>query len=154
MSRHSPKEIQRIKRIAASADFVKPMNTKTLPPSPALVEALREFLNYNRNTMNTQHTPGPWRYFAIQPGQFQVASDSQPNIATSAWMGFEHEHNESNARLIAAAPSLLEALQWFSDFAHEHPEWEQDQFPADSPELDWLNQARAALALVKGENKL
>ena len=58
--------------------------------------------------MNTQHTPGPWRigiqnYHAIITGPHGL-----PVARTQAC----HDENwEANARLIAAAPELLEALE-------------------------------------------
>jgi len=55
----------------------------------------------------TKHTPGPWRvedvFFIFGPDQHQTA-DSRTWSRTP-------EEDEANARLIAAAPELLEALQ-------------------------------------------
>lgn len=33
---------------------------------------------------------------------------------------------------------MRDALEWISAFAYEHPEWEAEQFPIDTPEGDWL----------------
>jgi len=74
--------------------------------------------------MNAKHTPGPWRIQDLQPAiragnckagpdgtRFRVYGD------TTLWLdvvadsdGFVFGENEANARLIAAAPELLEAL--------------------------------------------
>ena len=64
--------------------------------------------------MKTQHIPGPWRVTAHGGGEYTVEAHTE-TVATSvdetgeecAWA----EHTEANARLIAAAPDLLEALQ-------------------------------------------
>jgi len=37
---------------------------------------------------------------------------------------------------------MRDALVWFSAFAYEHPEWEAEQFPTDTPEGDWLASIR------------
>jgi len=59
---------------------------------------------------------------------------------------------EANARLIAAAPDLLAALQWIVDFVDEHPEWADSYFLEDegSAERYWLDEARAAIAKAEG----
>lgn len=64
-----------------------------------------------------KHTPGPWRYegaevWATAPMRFNLTTAGTPMIATlcrheDAEGGFPVE---ANARLIAAAPELLEAL--------------------------------------------
>jgi hypothetical protein len=66
----------------------------------------------------TKHTPGPWRYhlgrganprFHIQDvGGYQIASTTE--LVRHKQAHEENEAREANARLIAAAPELLEAL--------------------------------------------
>jgi hypothetical protein len=51
---------------------------------------------------------------------------------------------EANARLIAAAPALLEALQELADMAEKCDSWES--FPSDP-----IEKARAAIAKATGE---
>jgi hypothetical protein len=60
--------------------------------------------------MNAQHTPGPWKVREDYAGSMSVVSHDHflarvgpPNTEQSA----------ANARLIAAAPDLLEALREF-----------------------------------------
>jgi len=56
--------------------------------------------------MNKNHTPGPWVYYYEQIGnQHIVWSDNSRIVSLSM-----NDDAESNARLIAAAPDLLEAL--------------------------------------------
>lgn len=61
-----------------------------------------------------KHTPGPWAH--INPDGFtvrhpQVYSDTGP-VCNATWLGdVRIDELRANARLIAAAPELLEALQ-------------------------------------------
>ena len=54
------------------------------------------------------HTKGPWKVHNID-GSFIVASG---NPDESDYEGVCQTYNEANARLIAAAPELLEALEF------------------------------------------
>jgi hypothetical protein len=55
--------------------------------------------------MKKQHTPGPWTYEAEETG-FAGAI-----VAKTGWIcDFDTDPSPANARLIAAAPDLLEAL--------------------------------------------
>lgn len=55
-------------------------------------------------------TPGPWHYCAEEP---DWVTDSNDNIAVARVTRYntDAEAQRANARLIAAAPELLEALQ-------------------------------------------
>jgi hypothetical protein len=58
--------------------------------------------------MNTKHTAGPWRaYESSDDGWFNIEAESDGSDV----VGCEGCANEANARLIAAAPELLEALE-------------------------------------------
>ncbi len=67
--------------------------------------------------MDTKHTPGPWT--VVDDGSYSSCLAEVGNLIVSA----RHEvHdrlnddvNEANARLVAAAPELLEALQAIID---------------------------------------
>ncbi len=79
--------------------------------------------------MTEQHTPGPWEYIASTEHHGPYVSGpfggdicdcyamSNPsalsvrNGGDSKPIPFQHEHADANARLIAAAPDLLEALR-------------------------------------------
>lgn len=52
-------------------------------------------------------TPGPWRVDHDMDGDFVIGSDAKPIIAIT---NLDHEDDEANGRLIAAAPQLYEAL--------------------------------------------
>lgn len=66
----------------------------------------------------TTHTPGPWRQEPYRNSQMLsltiVAGEGNEywEVATAiGWGGDRHTQSDGNARLIAAAPELLAALQ-------------------------------------------
>lgn len=80
------------------------------------------------------HTPGPWASKKIFTGSYHIQAGEQ----VVAHAGYE-DRAEANARLIAAAPDLLAALQGlldgFSDYVGPN-----------------INAARAAIAKATGAN--
>jgi hypothetical protein len=85
----------------------------------------------------TKHTPGPWRY---EPGTKTIrAVPSNYWLATmDSWDGAVD--NNANARLIAAAPDLLAALQALADKC----------VPGCTPYAKELPAARAAIRKAEG----
>jgi hypothetical protein len=85
----------------------------------------------------SKHTPGPWHTAGEQGVQIRSAKDQIAKVWTmrgNEW--------KANARLIAAAPELLEALKEIVDAA-DGAGWEQ---------LDpSFKKARAAIAKATGE---
>jgi hypothetical protein len=67
--------------------------------------------------MSTQHTPAPWRI-----GDAGITVFGPPNGNPSPET-VAATRNRANARLIAAAPDLLHALQLIDSNAAENPEW-------------------------------
>jgi len=73
--------------------------------------------------MKTKHTPGPWIYppvkFKGQHHHFEISSSHEDFdtywIAKIQKVKTEQYSSEANAKLIAAAPELLDALQEFLD---------------------------------------
>ncbi|CUJ58749.1 Uncharacterised protein [Achromobacter xylosoxidans] len=106
--------------------------------------------------MTTKHTPGPWYLRTNRhpetdgrpwgwldlhpPGSTEKA---QPSGVRVTWT--KGDRSEANARLIAAAPELLEALEWaLRAMEARNPLWaEGERFVA----------ARAAIAKAKGEQQ-
>ena len=97
-------------------------------------------------------TPGPWQAVKSFDPDFSFAICAQPHPALR---GFTHiiagiretddaEAAEANARLIAAAPDLLEALRELT-IAAEAAGWDQDR-----QNLPSLNIARAAISKATG----
>ena len=89
----------------------------------------------------SKHTPGPWRVVDSW-NDYMVESQNGEEII---WQDGPHNTptiNEANARLIAAAPDLLEALENLADYIDER---------AGDNECRPLENARAAIAKAKGE---
>jgi len=105
--------------------------------------------------METKHTPGPW--FATRAERyFYIFSEKQPNAAIPDFFAeiraFEKdiEKSEANARLIAAAPDLLEkceiALSYIEAVCFNTPNPKKRKNYADC-----AGQLRAAIAKATGE---
>ena len=98
-----------------------------------------------------KHTPKPWTRHEVQ--HRIVATHARGYRVTVAWMADPHddaipaEERDANARLIAAAPALLEALEMVRDA--------DDDCHRD--DLPWLPPAArsaidAAIAAARGES--
>lgn len=66
--------------------------------------------------MNTAHTPGPWTIQDTQINSCIIVLDSGPEVPCFVAMVPDNRinsvsHQAANARLIAAAPQLLETLK-------------------------------------------
>lgn len=83
------------------------------------------------------HTPGPWIAKA-GIGRWNVTTASPPRTFNICSINSDRIEQEANARLIAAAPDLLEALKelLFDAFEDAHP--------------DAVKRARAAIARATG----
>lgn len=112
--------------------------------------------------MKAKHTPGPWQilpeeadkdYIRIRGtvlgGSYKVA-----NVPTPTYEGvppMEVEETRANARLIAAAPELLAALEAFRSEVPDNRHSELagvDPFQIDESVLNGID---AAIARAKGE---
>ena len=94
-----------------------------------------------------KHTPGPWRVVDSW-NDYMVESQNGEEII---WQDGPHNTptiNEANARLIAAAPDLLEALEHMLHRAH--PAYVDDDFMQEKL-ITAIEIARAAIAKAKGE---
>lgn len=92
--------------------------------------------------MNAQHTPGPWEAGQYGNSFIVTAKGGMYDVAVVRNIG--NEDNAANARLIAAAPDLLEALRQL-----------RDAFIVTSVEMqaDAMRAARAAIAKATGGNQ-
>ncbi|WP_151038960.1 hypothetical protein [Mycobacterium tuberculosis] len=90
--------------------------------------------------MNTKHTPGPWIFYADTP-----STDPNWHIVTTAnrMVVLANVHIEpgnetalANARLIAAAPELLVALEKLTNNAEQSAfeDWLQEKTPSGDAE--------------------
>ena len=89
------------------------------------------------------HTPGPWRQGGVK--EFCSTGKCREIVADEGHIclvyGTEDEDNKANARLIAAAPDLLEACELFEN-------WMLGPFPhSDSKVLEIVT---AAIKRAKG----
>lgn len=105
-----------------------------------------------RNTIG-KHTPGPWELFETTNHEGDETISIRGNgefIATMDVQSIKGEpyalppNSAANARLIAAAPDLLEALKDIAETASYCDSWES--FPEDQ-----LNRAFAAISKAEGE---
>ncbi len=86
-----------------------------------------------------KHTPGPWMIHDMEE-RVVVTVSKKPSIciADTAAIGTPLEVNRANARLIAAAPELLEALRetkewidnWSPNFCDDE-EWDETKIKVD-----------------------
>lgn len=92
--------------------------------------------------MNTQHTPGPWtvEYRTLKNARGESIASAGNN--RKVWGG----ELESSLRLAAAAPDLLEALEWLV------AEVSANTYPKSLSELGAIGRASAAIAKATGGN--
>jgi len=92
--------------------------------------------------MSEGFTPGPW---AVERADDAYCIANVGNLVIMPCGGkVKHDNAEADARLIASAPDLLEALEMIVA--------EADSYTARTgkPVYNWLDQARAALAKARG----
>jgi hypothetical protein len=98
----------------------------------------------------TARTPGPWTYqynpYTSQDGKeipaFEVHGDEK---VCDTIEDRPSEEQEANARLIAAAPELLEALEYFLNIMHDYESSVRKGYVTHAMDL-----ARAALVQAEG----
>ncbi len=96
--------------------------------------AVEDVTNLKISDMKNEqkHTPGHWVYHILDNQLPVVFTDDEDGITIcqlydeNTRMGENAENNEANAKLIAAAPELLEALK---DVLN-HLEWDDSESPA------------------------
>lgn len=94
----------------------------------------------------TKHTPGPWVVKSARSG-FYVESQFDVIVESLDEYGrYGAIDDEANARLIAAAPELLEALKSIAEF------WNRDQNEEAMIGACWhaVETAEAAIAKAEG----
>ena len=92
-------------------------------------------------------TPGPWQLtdlgdYGDFDGLSRVILGDDMRFAAVHAGGPNHEENDANARLIAAAPDMAEALRRIEEGC---------SFPEDNVQRACRDVARAALAKARGE---
>lgn len=90
----------------------------------------------------SKHTPGPWTQAPLSPVDILAADDTMIAMAREGLNGISRDQAIANARLIAAAPELLKALQMIEEVA-------SGRVPLVN---NWVaSVARAAIAKANGE---
>jgi hypothetical protein len=116
--------------------------------SPAIGQSKYCYEHGDIQPATAQHTPGPWTVFEQAPysvwkGDAQIAAcrvlDQDGNVAGYMLSGWESEQAQANARLIAAAPEMLAALEMVASL----PGFERDE--------QYGMVVRAAIHAAKGE---
>lgn len=92
----------------------------------------------------SKHTPGPWEVRKNEPWVIAKAYGNMKSVVHLNLPIEQSEEQRANARLIAAAPDLLEALELmldrFRDTEGSHGQWEEEA----------TENARAAIAKATG----
>lgn len=92
----------------------------------------------------TTHTPGPWTL----TNSGDIAFSASAGFAPSTW-GNRSPLSEADARLIAAAPELLDALKTLVDNLHEA----QEDTNADGEVYSDIQHARHIIAKATGDDQ-
>lgn len=101
----------------------------------------------------SKHTPGPWIYYAdlpsTEPNWHIVTTANKMRVLANVHIEPGNAMDEANARLIAAAPDLLDALKHLCDFIdREGPpakEWQAIS--------DWCEKGAIAIAKAEGRTE-
>lgn len=107
--------------------------------------------------METKHTPGPWginNTIMVSASPVILPSSvvahrygSTDTICKFSFMTRKpHDEERANARLIAAAPDLLDALRLLLDGLETYA----PEFMHGLPKADYIRAARAAIAKAEG----
>ena len=99
------------------------------------------------------HTPGPWELAMSADGCFILFGAKGRNLLTIP-LDEQNEEKTANARLIAAAPELLECLKHIQGIVSESQGvagWHQNGQVASWDELGICEEINAVLAKVRGE---
>jgi hypothetical protein len=95
----------------------------------------------------TEHTPGPWE-ISQEPPRWIIQAKGEIGKKAVAYMVGDFVKCAANARLIAAAPELMAALEDMLEFAaNVHAGRNQ------SINYSGMDRARAAIAKARGEDK-
>lgn len=106
--------------------------------------------------MNTKHTPGPWKWDG-QLSLFKIECSGGHIIDSAPYEGswlsrYKPAEDEANARLIAAAPELLEALARIDQWPDEPIEdFRPDGAVYGEISVGEMKAIRAAIAKATGD---
>ncbi|MEN4917534.1 hypothetical protein ABE485_02595 [Achromobacter spanius] len=105
--------------------------------------------------MTTSFTPGPWEEFkgivSAENGSVVGIADCRNALVGSEWSGTDfatRSHRDANARLISAAPELLNLLSEAVELQRKHY---GDGMLLHMEMATWAKSASAAIAKARGE---
>lgn len=110
-----------------------------------------------KKTEGAKHTPGPWDVEAlvtktviVKWGAFDDADGSAPREVIAEVYNSSGV-NDPNARLIAAAPELLEAAKWSAKYLQER---DPIHTKAEEAECEWcIVRVKLEAAIAKAEGR-
>lgn len=100
----------------------------------------------------SKHTPGPWKWVEIDPkdkdwGACEIATDdASDKMIARIVLG------TANARLIAAAPDLLESARWALDFLRATKRDCPQNGAQDEAWVTFIRHLEKAIAKAEGRN--
>lgn len=98
----------------------------------------------------TKHTPAPWS-FVKRAGDYEIEKERPYSLITRLEQQQFYAETEANAQLIAAAPELLEALEYALELVQRCAgNLEDDGEEQDHVYANVINPARVAIAKAKG----
>jgi hypothetical protein len=98
--------------------------------------------------MSAAHTPGPWKWSKAHNGLTYIY-DAKGRVIARVFRpaGMSQGEQQANARLIAAAPELLNSLILMVR-THDEP---AETLLQETKEMLWLEQARSVIAKATGQ---
>ena len=100
------------------------------------------------------HTPGPWRYSPAHKDIISMANVGRDDLICDV-RGSEHGSvipSEANARLIAAAPGLLAALErLFNEYENQQGQFGSDYIWKKYADVGAIEEARRLIDELKGD---
>ena len=94
----------------------------------------------------SKHTPGPWKYDTTKLADWYTRITHCVSISGESEIRLYGNEAEANARLISAAPELLEALEALVDMPDE-----RSIYDISDKEIDLWVKAKKVIAKAKGE---
>lgn len=117
----------------------------------ALVEAANEARKLQEPITTRGHTPGPWKYEKPFGVNIPVREGEAGGQIIRTWLQAHEGEAEANARLIAAAPDLLAALEsLFENCSMIHSQWGEGGNAREADQA--ITNAKAAIAKARGES--
>ena len=102
--------------------------------------------------MSNPHSEGPWKIANLSPSRGRITiRDASDNVPAVAQVLEARGSQEANARLIAAAPDLLECLKWAATFAEGTRDQQCCGDDLNNPTFNrWIEGCNQAIAKAEG----